>query len=282
MAKTKTKEASESTAIAVISPEEQAYLDSLGGDKKSEGAKGFNRLVINTKAKDSDGVKRTIGAWHIEGTDVYFDGIAKFRPVRYAWKLIRYKEENNTWSVVGQSIYFNNFSEEIIDSLGGIALGRKFGSAHTAEAKEATKKLAETYLDIFGFVSFGEEEEEQHPVMFRVRGGKLKKMLDAFNAIPKDKRYSQYRYNLEVFQPEGKTYWDMTVEPDMSQILPIAPILTFDAEVVKLIQDSNNYVLSAYKKNRVNSVENGFEASAKSSMADVTSKPHMDDSEIPF
>ncbi len=283
MAKAKKETTSESTALVVITPEEQAYLDSLASSSPSPVEfSGPDRLDINTNSKDEDGVKRPIGAWRIANKKAYYDGVATFRPVRYAYKLVRYNQDaEQHWNIVGQSIYFNDFTEEILDSLGGVALGRKFGKQYTDEEKLATKKLAETYMDIFGFVKF--DTDEEYPVMFRVRGSKLMKMGNAFKALPKDKRYSQYNYKLETFQPSGKTYWDMTVEPDMSELLPITPILQYDAAVLDYIRESNNAVLTAHTKNRGSKAEDTIAASVVAKMVDVTPKKVvLDDDEIPF
>lgn len=249
---------SNSTALTVITPEEQAYLDSLNsGGAASEGT-GPKRLSINIASKDSDGVKRTVGAWHIEGTDKYFDGTVKFRPVRYVNKLIRYTEgQNGDFTFAGHSVYFTDFREEIIDSTGGLALGRKFGKELRSlpeSEQEANKKLAGTYADVFGLVTFGDTDPV--PCVLRVRGGKLKAILDAFNSVPKDKRYSQYNFDLETYQETDektkkvKAYWSIKVTPDMSQVLPITPILAFDGSVMDYIRDTNHQVLEQHKKNR--------------------------------
>jgi hypothetical protein len=252
MAKTKEKE-SESTEIAVISPEEQAYLDSLRSNKQS-GPTGPNRLEINTKSRDEDGKKLPIGAWHITGTDVYFDGTISFRPVRAVNKLISYTEkEANNWQLRGESIYFSDYRDEILDSTGGIALGRKFGRQYSDEEKEASKKNASVYFDIFGLVDIG--DGEQRPVLFRTRGGKMFRMSEAFKSIPKGKEYSQYAFNLEALQEVDPTtkkvsdYWTIKVVPDMSKVLPISPILAYNAEVNDYIKATNESIIRQFKQN---------------------------------
>ena len=263
--------------LAVITPEEQAYLDSLEAPGSSSGEySGPARLEINVKSKDADGNKRTIGAWHIRGTDKYYDGEVIFRPVRHMYKLIRYNVDNDVYTVAGQSIYFKEFSEEILDSMGTIALGRKFGKAYSDEEREATRKLAECYLEIFGFVTFGDAEPE--PVVYRVRGKKLMKFLDAFRAVPKGKRFSQYAYKLTTDQPEGKTFWDINITPDLSKVLPLLPILKYDEEIMSHIQKDNLEVIASYKRNK-------NAATGAKLVEDNINEPltiNNDDSDLPF
>jgi len=239
----------ESTALVLYTPEEQAYLDSLKSEAAQTDYNGPAKLMINTAAKDSDGVRRPIGGWHIQGTDKYFDGVIRLRPIRTMYKLIRYNvDAANNYKIAGQSVYFKDFTDGIIDSLGGTNLGRKFGRAYSAEEKEATRKLAECYLDIFGFVKLG--DDENHPVVYRVRGSKIMTIMNAFRAVPKDKKFSEFEYEIETFQPEGKQYWDIKINPDMSERLPIAPILAYDAEINDYITESNLAVISSHRKNQ--------------------------------
>ncbi len=212
----------ESTALTIITPEEQAYLDSLDTGAPNEN-NGPIKLEINTKAKDNDGNKQVIGAWHLygNGTNLYYDGAINFRPVRYFNTLIRYiQNATGGWDFVGRTVYFTDYRDEILDSLGGI-----FGKARyelSEEEQDANKKLAGAYADVFGFATIN---NEQYPVVIRVQGGKLKTVLDAFNSIPKDKKYSQYNYSLETYQEEdeGSTpknrkyvdYWSIKIVPDM-------------------------------------------------------------------
>lgn len=261
MAKAKQIE-STSTEIAVISPEEQAYLDSLRPAKASA-PEGPARLVINTDARNEDGKKLPIGAWHITGTDIYFDGEINFRPVRAINKLISYVEDDNgKWQMRGESVYFTDYREEILDSLGGIALGRKFGSKLSDEEKEANKKLASVYYDIFGFVDIG--DGESRPVLFRTRGGKMYKMGKAFESVPKGKEYSQYNFKLETLQEGAAKYWTINVTPDLSKVLPISPILAYDKEIGEYIKASNENVIRQFKQNAGRKVEDTLvEASTK-------------------
>ncbi len=279
-------------ALTVITPEEQAYLDSLNTGAPTNESLGPTKLSINLKSKDADGVKRPIGSWHLDGTDKYLDGSLTFRPVRYANKLIRYTANaNGGYDFAGHTVYFTDFRDEILDSTGGLALGRKFGKAYSEDEKAATKDLADTYADVFGFATF---DGEQYPCVLRVRGGKLKAILDAFNAVPKDKRYSQYNYILETEQPmvknkstgamEQKDYWTIKVTPDMSEILPITPILAFDSAVMEYIREINHQVVEAHKKNRAK-LEDKELTKQHVAIAKAGSNAKVilpDDDEIPF
>lgn len=279
MAKAK-KEESTSNALVVVTPEEQAYLDSLdsNADKPKVEYTGPNKLIINVGSKDSEGVKRTIGSWHIQNTDKYFDGVVEFRPIRYAFKLVKYNQDSaGKWTTVGQSIYFNDFSDQILDTLGGLALGRKFGAKYSTEEKASTRKLAETYLDIFGLVKFGDDDWQE--VLYRVRGSKIITMLNAFKSLPKDKKYSQYSYKIETFQPEGQTYWDITIEPDMSQVLSIGSVLEYDGRILDNIRENNDYVLKEHTKNRTSNLGNDLASTAKTKTSKIIDE---DDMEIPF
>ncbi len=272
----------ESTALAVITPEEQAYLDSLK-PKQSQGPSGPNRLTINTKSRDEDGNKLVIGSWHITGTDKYYDGVIKFRPVRKANKLISYVEgANGAWNLRGESVYFEDFRNEIPDSTGGNALGRKFGKKYSDEEKEASKKAATVYMDVFGIVTFGDEE---FPVLFRTQAGKMYRMGTAFDAIPKGKEFSQYSFNIEALQetdPKTKKvneFWSIQVTPDLSKTLPISPILAFDKEVQEYISAVNESVLNQYRQNSRGYAEDNFVASVHKP---VQVSAHIIEDDLPF
>lgn len=265
---------SESTEIAVISPEEQAYLDSLRPAKAAAPA-GPARLVINTDSKNADGKKVPIGAWHITGTDIYFDGEINFRPVRAVNKLISYVENaNKEWVLRGESVYFTDYRDEILDSTGTVALGRKFGSKLSDEEKEVNKKLAGVYYDIFGFVDIG--DGKSYPVLFRTRGGKMYKMGKAFESVPKGKEYSQYNFKIETLQEGAAKYWTINVTPDLSKVLPISPILAYDKEVSEFIKASNENVIQQFKQNAGRKVEDTLvETATKPTAFDI-------DDDLPF
>jgi hypothetical protein len=211
---------------------------------------------------DSEGTKRSIGAWHIEGTDIYHDGAIQFQPVRVVNKMIKYvtEDEGKTWNFAGESVYFNDFRDEILDSTGGVAFGRRFGkelrsmSLAEQEAQALLKKAAGTYADAFGLVTIGTAEPML--VVLRVRGGKLKVLTDAFNSIPKGKRPAQYSFALETYQEvdektkKTKAYWSLRVTPDMSKILPTTPLIQLDADIAEYIRECNHKVLQEHKKNR--------------------------------
>lgn len=276
------------TALTVLTQEEQAYLAARSKeDGEEEQFPGPPRLVINEVATDEEGNKRPVGGWHIKGTDVYFDGPAYLRPIRQANKLIRYNSDFT--GIVGQSIYFNDFRDEILDSLGGLALGRKFGKNFSAEEKEVTKKLAEVYSDIFGLVRFG-NDTTQHPVVYRVRGMKIKVTGDAFQAVPKDKKYWYYEYKLETYQgidektKQRNKYWSLKVTPDMSKVLPLTPIMAFDKEIVELMAADNARVVQQHKGNR-NKVAERTMAKEASAGITATILPPIDkdlNDELPF
>lgn len=272
----------ESTALTVITPEEQAYLDSLK-PQQSQGPSGPNRLTINDKSRDADGNKQVIGSWHITNTDKYYDGVIKFRPVRKASKLISYMEgANGGWNLRGESVYFDDFRQEILDSTGGIALGRKFGRKFSDEEKAATRDLAKVYLDVFGIVTFGDEE---FPVLFRTQAGKLARIAEAFEAVPKGKEFSQYSFDIEALQEinpktkEVNKFWSIKVTPDLSKTLPIMPILAFDKEVQEYISAINEGILSQYRQN-----SRGY---AEDTLVRAVHKPvqvsaHIIEDELPF
>ena len=277
---TKQEDESTSTELVVYTPEEQAYLDSIKSQSQGQGQAGpqVSRLIINTKAKDEDGVKRPIGGWHITGTDKYFDGEIKFRPIRHMNKLIDYQEdESKKWFMAAESVYFKDFSEQIFDTKGGLALGRKFGKSHSDEEKAATKENADVYLDIFGLVQFG--DEEWVPVLYRVRGSKLMKMINVFRAIPKDKIFSEYAYDIETFQPEGKTYWDINVKPDLKTKLRITDIIQHDKEIASFIAESNRATMAKHMSARGDTVAQNFSKAADK--ATVITDVELDD-ELPF
>jgi len=277
MTKAKKIEKEESKALVVLTPEEQAYLDSIKQTSISN-ANQLNKLIINTTSKDENGIKRIIGAWHITGTDKYFDGVVKFRPIRYMNKLIAYEQDAaKKWNLAGESIYFKDFQEQIFDTKGGLALGRLFGRNYSDEEKASTKENADVYLDIFGLVQMG--DDEWHSVLYRVRGSKLMKMINVFKAIPKDKAFSEFAYDIETFQPEGKVYWDINVSPDLSTKLRISDIIAFDKEIQAYISDSNRSIMTAHMRYRNTSVANNFAEAA--SKAIIINDVELDD-ELPF
>lgn len=276
---------SKSTAVVKYTDEEQQYLDTIRQENNVVEQKEFsgpNRLVINTASKDANGTKRPIGAWHITNTDVYVDGPINFRPIRKVNKLIRYSpDDNKDWKIVGETVYFNNiYSDPSYDTLGGERLGRLFGQATNGmsdDEKELNRKKGEFYMDIFGLVTVDGSDEE-YPVLYRVRGYKIRKMSDAFNSIPNGQDPNLYSYKLETEQPEGKTWWDLLVTPDLSEVLPVAPILQYNKEIEDFIQGHNEYVSERWKANRKNTVENEIVANAQVIEAEIVT----DDDELPF
>jgi hypothetical protein len=281
------KEETTSTELVVITPEEQAYLESRMSEEQS--AQGFNgpkRLCINEVGTDENGNKVPIGGWHIRGTDMYFDGEITFRPVRKCNTLVRYNEDFT--SIAGSSVYFVDYiKDEILDSLGGVALGRKFGKRYTDEQKEATRKLAEVYMDIFGFVRFG-KSEEQIPVVYRVRGTKMMQLGDAFDAVPKDKKYFHYEYKLSTYQPiDEKTkkplkYWSIKVSPQMDKVLSLKSIMQFDTEVNEFINEHNKKIIESHKRNRERNAESQLANEASAKVINAKILPAELDDELPF
>lgn len=276
MSKAKTVESKE---VMVISPEEQAYINKV---KQEEGRgqstyTGPNSLVINEQAKDADGVRRPIGGWHIKGTDKYFDGEILFRPITFFNKIIRYSQDaSGKWNIAGQSVYFKDYSAILYDNLGGIALGRKFGAQYSAEEKAAVKSLGDVYVDIFGIATFGDEEI---PCRYRIRGTKIKTILDAFKSVPKDKLMSQYNFKLETNQPEGTKYWDVNITPDMSKVLRLtSDIIKFDEDVHNFVKEENESIVAAYNNARANKTESNI---IDSTLTDITPVDANDD-ELPF
>lgn len=157
-----------------------------------------------------------------------------------------------------------------------ISYEREF-KAYTDEQKLETKKNADVYLDIFGLVKLGDDAEYQ-PVLYRVRGSKMKKMLDAFKAIPKGKGYSEYAYNIETFQPQGKQYWDINVSPDLSERLRVTDIIELDKQIAEFIGQSNRQIMAQHMRHAVNPVGAKFMSATTVIDAEVE---ELDDS-LPF
>lgn len=279
MSKTKKQDVeSASTAIAVITPEEQAYIDSIRGEKREQA--GPNKLVINESGTDNDGNKRPIGAWHIRGTDFYHDGEINFRPIRHANKLLRYTSENDIWKVVAQSIFFEDYKGEILDSTGGTNLGRTFGKKYSDEDRKEQQALGQAYMCVWGLVSIPGDDTE-YPVEYRVRGSKILTIGNALRSVPKDKLFSQYNFKLTTFQPKGTKYWDIKIEPDMSKVLPITPIIAFDKAIVDYIKESNSQVMVDHRKAKGEAMGTALASDAKGRMIEAEVLPPEDD-ELPF
>lgn len=270
---------STSTELTVVTPEEQAYIDSIRGEKREHA--GPNKLVINESGTDEDGNKRPIGAWHIRGTDVYHDGEIMFRPVRMANKLLRYTSENDIWKVVAQSIFFESYKAEIIDSTGGVNLGRTFGKKFSDEERKEQQTLGHAYMCVWGLVKIPGDDTE-YPVEYRVRGSKIVTIGNALRAVPKDKLYSQFNFKLNTFQPKGTKYWDIKIEPDMSKVLPVTSIIAYDKAIVEYIQEANSEVMRDHKKARGEAVGQVLASDAKGRLLEAEILPPVDDEELPF
>jgi len=272
----KTKKTSQE--IVQYTEAEQAYLDSLKSEESSTSEySGPPRLTINTKGKDDEGNKIPIGGWHIQGTDIYFDGPVYFRPVRKYNKLIRYSVDNGKYSVAGQSIYypFPTPVKSILDSLGGYALGRTFSKNLSKEQIKAEQELAQCYLDIFGFARF-DGEEEGHPVIYRVRGKKIMFMDEAFRAIPRGKNFSEFEYKIVTDQADTG-YWTIEVTPEVSTPLPLTPILEYDKVVQDFVAEENRKVVAAFKQANDALVDDAFIDANSTTIA-----VEDDDDDLPF
>jgi len=271
--------------VAVITPEEQAYIDSLHHNSGSYGP-GFDKLDFIIKLmKDESGKKIMPGQFKL-GDKIVED--IKFRPVRVFNQLIKsVQKPDNSFEVISQSIYFKDYSEELLDSAGGIACGRKFGKdtkGFSEEEAKANKDIATVYLFVFGFATIG---DEVIPAYMRLRGGKFYSFTTGLRAIPQDKVMGQYNFDLkllEVDMPDGTLGYNLEVVPDLTNVLPISPILQFDREVQEWILGENKKILE--KHLQANKYANKDVSNAASiadhvaNMVDVT--PNGLEDELPF
>lgn len=235
--------------LAVITPEEQAYMDSV---KPKGGNYGLDvdKVTFIIKLQKDEATGEKIMPGQIKFGEHTLPSL-KFRPIRTYNQVIAQIQDKSTkkWKMVGQSILFTDWTQEILDTNGGIACGRKFGKAlkgmSPADA-EANRKLATLYFNVFGFV---EIEGVEVPAKMRLSGNKFKNFSDAINSVPDKTVYANWQFNLELEEftkDDGSLDYNLVVTPDFSKKLPISPILDFDKQIVEWVTMENGNIIAKH------------------------------------
>lgn len=275
--------------LVVVTPEEQAYIDSMKPAGGNFGP-GIAKLdfVIKLK-KDENGNKIQPGQFQLGDK---FAETVKFRPVRTFNQILKSAQKaDGSFEVLAQTIYFSDYGQELLDSSGGLNCGRKFGKDLKGLSEEEAKKnkdSATVYLFVFGFATIG---EETIPAYMRLRGGKFYNFTTALKAIPPNSVMGQFNFDmklLEVDMPDGTIGYNLDVAPDLSETLPISPILQFDREMLEWVSGENKKILEKHLQARkyaggdVGNAAGIADEFDDSQLKDVTPNPRDLDDQIPF
>lgn len=265
--------------LTVLTPEELAYINSLKPQGQSTGyGPGIDKVdfIIKLK-KDEDGNKIMPPKFKVGKR--LADKI-QFRPVRTFNQVIKsIQDDEGNFKVISQTIYFTDYGQELLDTAGGLACGRLFGKAAKALSEEEAKKnkdSATVYMFVFGFAKVDGEEV---PAYMRLARGKMYNFGKALNSVPKDAVMAHYYFDMELVEtetPSGDIGYNLEVEPDLRNKLPISDVLQFDREMLEWVSGENQKVIQKHL-----SVNKGLNVPvAEPEMVDVT--PDDLDDQIPF
>lgn len=286
------------TELAVVTPEEQAYIASVTAGQPSNTGLGIARVnfVIDLEKDTQTGEKIMPGQIKIVEEDqpnIYTSSL-KLRPIRQYKQVIKTVEDKETkkYKLVSQSLYFTDWKTELLDTAGGIACGRKFGKdlkGMTDEEAAGNKKLANLYEHVFALATLPDGTVK--PVHLRLGGRKMVEMGKATKAIPDKTVPAHYNFNIELLEvtlDTGKLGYDLQVTPLLDEKLPLTDILAFDAEITAYINSENKRITDThlqankYKNRDVSNAAGIADEFDDSKLVDITPGQSDLDDEIPF
>lgn len=220
-------------------------LMALSGQTKMPGQSIFPMLKINSAAEDDDGNTLPVGAYffhHPEHGNLYSKDVW-FRPFINTYQYSIYDPDTNKY--VARSIFFQDWREEIIDSIGTIACGKVKSKDRDqlteAELEEQKKIKCQRYM--YGTVSFvgktvkGEEiEVNSAPVVWRTGGVNFNTIGDAVRDLTNNNQLLwNYNFVLATKREKkgGNVFYSVALDVDKQNKLPLTPD---DIELLKQIR----------------------------------------------
>lgn len=262
---TKTKQKSESTEIVPLSSSASSFVSAVKEEDQGQ-AYPFKLLTIVSdngfKADTEEAVDVPWGSFHVLGTNLHAKEI-KFRPLMQRWKVVKRAGPEDNYKPLGETIFFNDWSEERLDTFGGTSCGRKFGKERK-ELSEAQDKenrdAASLYLFVWGLATFGDNEPEL--VQWRMPGsGKSMRWGDATDKRTIGTNMVEREFTIETVLPKedplltasdrkaaNNNHPNIIVRPDMSTVLPIEPVAEVGGKVLEWILDSNEAIKDKHHK----------------------------------
>lgn len=204
-------------------------------------------LAINADAKNKEGERTPLNTFHLVGESNYVPKIT-FRPFLLVNKLLRSKQgSDNSWKVTAESIYFKTVMEEIFDTTGGMACGRKFGKdtyTMTGEQKEANKKAASWYGFLFGLLDMGDGELKL--ANFRLTGGKAVALAPKLREMGKNPEDSVMTIELEP-NDSNPRFSDLQITVNKSKdIIPTDKKAEIHELINSFVKEHNDRIVARY------------------------------------
>lgn len=224
-------------------------------------AKGHPVLRVNYDDATEDGLEIPRGQWTIttpEGQPIYAK-TCQFVPILCTLQYNHYDEVKQ--QVSSTSVHFQSWSDEIIDSSGGLKCGkvtrREFAKLPPEEqAKQKKIKLSKVihgFLTMTGVDPLGEKKTvENLPVVFYARGTNYMPMDGYFESLAKKGLPMQGRVaelSLKRLRNDGVTFWE---------VVPVAgaeaPVTNDTFEAIKTfaegIAEENKAITEKWQKAR--------------------------------
>jgi hypothetical protein len=251
--------------LAVLSESDQQLLAAMTagtttGQETSNTGSIFPQLkmIQQPGAETPEGVEIPLGSFYIRETELFGQEIL-FRPLVILNKLMKFEQdENNSFKLLGESIYFQ-WGDEILDSLGGLAFGKVFGKARTnlsPEEAAINDKKAKLYMSLFGLVSF-DGGDTQHLVVLNVAGTKYGRVMEYIldKKACGNIQSNQLNFKMQLYLPTKDPYltpaekktarnigYNLWIKPLVDDKLDLRPVLEDTKLVMEYINTHNNNV----------------------------------------
>lgn len=271
---------------ALYEQSESQLLEALGF-KHTQFGNGLPLLKVNVDDEDENGNTIPRGQWSLYGEDGrVFGKKASFRPYYAAYQYSHF--DSNTMQLISKSIFFQNFSDEVFDTVGTYKCGklpRKQIKTLTDHEQELQRKikLAHTFFGLASVEGTNPKGEKAKvvdvPCMLVCRGANYMPMTEFFESLNRVNipPYSVVvELDLKREKNGGVTYW--TYQPDV--IKEGLKLTTPDFELIKKFIDTvaaeNKDVFELWRKQNV-SVKRGTKTITNGSTVDAALNDSVDD-----
>lgn len=250
------------TAVALINDEAKALLEAAKLGDIGVGNKGTTSLFPTLKiVQENDQTTTTeealeipFGSFNLVGTNLIAKDVI-FQPLASFYKIIRSGDTENNYVPLGETVFFKDWSDEKLDTFGGVSCGRLIGKQAkelTPDEKKENDERGKVHLYIFGMVTFPGVD----PILcqFRVSGGKMVRWTDATNRKVINSNINERKYKLSTISPKKDpqltkqqqqeargTYVNLVVEPQMDTIVSA---MEFENELIHVL---NHVVADKHK-----------------------------------
>jgi len=200
-----------------------------------------NGKVVKVKGKS-----KMKGVFEVTGYEGTLDSF-KFKPLCVFYQYLRWNEAHD--HVECQSIFFDNWKQEPIDTLGGVRCGRPAKKAFEqleVDDQKAWRKEVPVYMHCFGLVEIPGEKDIL--VDLKVSGGKFKAVGDAFKSVKYDSYYT-HAFDFSLVKASDHDGYDFSITEDKEYTLEDpSSIMGHLKDAVTYIAERNKWIISEYNK----------------------------------